>query len=139
MSENKNNILEIDCPHCFEENKINLSSAIKCKHCDKPLIGEKYSKPIISVMTAIILGIGGGIILDEKFETDRYPIIIEYSIIDSCLSSNKTPLRRGYYKNKRNICICALKKTESKLDYDDFKEDENNFLDIFENKARKCM
>ena len=40
MSENKNNVLEVDCPHCYEENKINLSSTIKCKHCDEPLIGE---------------------------------------------------------------------------------------------------
>ena len=68
MSENQDNILEIDCPYCYEENKINLSSTIKCKHCSEPLIGEKYSKPIISVMTAIILGIGSGIFLDEKFE-----------------------------------------------------------------------
>ena len=139
MSENKNNILEIDCPHCYEENKINLSSAIKCKHCNEPLIGEKYSKPIISVMTAMILGISGGIFLDETFETDRYPINIEYNIIDSCLSNYEEPLKRGYYKQKRNICICALKKTENELDYGDYKKDKNNFLNIFEKEAKECI
>ena len=139
MSESKNNILEIDCPHCYEENKINLSSAIKCKHCSKPLIGEKYSKPIISAMTAIILGIGGGIFLDETFETDRYPIYTEYNIINSCLTNDEEPLKEEYYKQKRDICICALRKTENELDYSDYKKDKNNFLNIFEKEAKECI
>jgi hypothetical protein len=90
-------------------------------------------------MTAVILGIGGGIFLDETFETDRYPVNVEYNIIDSCLSSYEEPLKRGYYKQKRNICICALKKTEQKIDYDDYKKDRNRFLDIFEEEANKCI
>jgi hypothetical protein len=139
LSKKNDNTLEIACPYCDEENKINLSSAIKCKHCNEPLINEKYSKPIISVMTAVILGIGGGFFLDETFETDRYPVNVEYNIIDSCLSSYEEPLKRGYYKQKRNICICALKKTEQKIDYDDYKKDRNRFLDIFEEEANKCI
>ena len=130
------NILEIDCPHCLEENKINLSSEIKCKNCNESLIGEKYKKPIISVMTAIILGIGGGIYLDEKFETDRYPINIEYNIIHSCLSSYEEPLNERYYKNKKRTCVCALGKTENEIDFEEY---ENKFLDIFEDKAKECI
>jgi ribosomal protein S27E len=125
LSENKDNILEVECPKCFEENIINLSSTIKCKHCNEPLIGKKYSKPLISTMTAIIIGAGGGIFLDKKFETDRYPIHIEYNIIDSCLSSHEEPLYRKHYIKKRDICICSLRKTENELDYDDFKKDKN--------------
>jgi hypothetical protein len=134
-----NNILEIECPHCSEDNSINLSSTIKCKHCNEPLIGEKYTKPIISVMTAIILGIGGGVYLDEKFETNRYPINTEYNIIYSCLSSYEEPLSERYYKNKKQICSCALRKTENKIDFDEYKKDENKFLDIFEKKAKECI
>ena len=89
-------------------------------------------------MTAIILGIGGGVYLDEKFETDRYPINTEYNIIHSCLSSYEEPLNKRYYKNKKQICICALRKTENKIDFDEYKKDENKFLDIFEDKAKEC-
>ena len=136
---NENN-LEIECPHCFKDNSINLSSEIKCKKCKKPLIGEKYKKPIMSAMTAILLGVGGGIYLDEKFETDRYPIATEYNIIDSCLSSyDEEPLDRKHYKKKKQICICALKETESEIDFDEYIKHENKFLDIFEKKALSCI
>ena len=91
------------------------------------------------MLTAIILGIGGGIFLDETLETDRYPINIEYSIIDSCLSSYEEPLKRGYYKQKRDICICALEKTENELDYSDYKKDKNGFFNIFEREAKECI
>lgn len=139
MSENNDNVLEVACPKCYEENQINLATTIKCKHCDEPLIGEKYSKPIISVMSAIILGIGGGIILDETFETDRYPIKTEYNIIDSCLSYYEEPLKREDYKHKKDICICALKKTENEIDYSDVKKNNKEFLHTFENEAKECM
>ena len=133
------NILEIDSPHCFEENKINLSSEIKCKYCNEPLIGEKYTKPIISVMTAIILGIGGGIYLDGKFEIDRYSINTEYNIIHNCLSSYDEPLNERYYRIKKERCICALKKTENEIDFDEYDKNENKFLDIFEDKIKECI
>lgn len=138
MSENKDNILEVDCPHCYQENKINLQKAIKCKHCEKPLLGEKYTKPIVSVLTAMIFGLGSGIAIDESFETDRYPISVEHSIIENCISSYNKPLKKSYYKNKRNTCICALKKTEDILDYGDYKDDQYQFLNIFEQESKKC-
>jgi len=132
------NVLEVDCPHCYEKNRIKLSSAIKCKHCNKPLIGEKYTKPLISTMTAIILGIGGGVFY-EKFETDRYPIAIEYSIVNSCMSSYEKPLISKYFSKKKNVCICALKETETEIDFHEYAKDKNKFLDVFGNKVGECI
>jgi transcriptional regulator with GAF, ATPase, and Fis domain len=76
------------------------------------LTGEKYSKSIGSMMIAIVLGTVGGVFLDKQFETNRYPINIEYNIINNCLSAYEKPLRREYYEKKRKVCICALKETE---------------------------
>lgn len=140
MKSNKNdNNLEIDCPHCYEKNKINLSSEIKCKHCDKPLVGEKYTKPIMSALTAILLGLGGGFYLDDKFEADRYPISIEYDLINSCVSFYEKPLKEKDYRKKQNVCICTLKYTQEEIDYSEYKESENKFFDIFEEKVKECI
>ncbi len=67
MDEKNDNNLEIECPHCSKENKINLSTEIKCKHCEKPLIGQKYRKPFMSAMTALILGAGGSYYINKQF------------------------------------------------------------------------
>ena len=138
MSDEKSKI-KIECPHCAEENTINLSSEIKCKHCDESLIGEKYRKPLISAFTAILLGIGGGVALDEYLETDRYPISVEYKIMDNCISSYDKPLAKNIYGKKTDICLCALYKTEKKYNYSEYRENEYKFLNIFEEKAKECM
>jgi ribosomal protein L37AE/L43A len=116
--DNKNDTsIDVECPHCFKENKINLSTEIKCKHCEKSLIGHKYRKPFMSAMTALIIGAGGTYYINEQFESNRYPINIEYAIINSCVSYSDRPLLRKDYRNKENICICALKKVQKEIDY----------------------
>lgn len=139
MDKNNDNSLEIECPHCFKENKINLSTEIKCKHCDKPLIGEKYRKPIISGMTAIIFGLSGGYYVNEWIDKERYPISVEYSIIEKCVSNYDKPIKKKIYGNKREVCICAMEKTEQELSYSEMKETTHDFINIFESKARGCM
>lgn len=139
MDEKNDTNLEIECPHCFKENKINLSKEIKCKHCEKPLIGQKYRKPFMSAMTALILGAGGSYYINEQFESNRYPINFEYAIINSCVSYSEQPLLRKDYRNKEDICICALNKTQIEIDYSDYKKKQITFLNIFEAKARGCM
>lgn len=139
MNEKNDNNLEIECPHCSKENKINLSTEIKCKHCEKPLIGHKYRKQFMSAMTALILGAGGSYYINEQFESNRYPLNKEYSIIYDCVSYDKRPLLHKYYEEKENICICALNKTQKEIDYSDYKNKQNTFLNIFEANARECM
>ena len=139
MDEKNDNNLEIECPHCSKENKINLSTEIKCKHCEKPLIGQKYKKPFMSAMTAIILGIGGGYYFNEKLDDNRYPLSVEYVLIDSCVSYDKRPLLAKDYKNKENICICALNKTQKEIDYSEYKKKQSTFMNILELKANECI
>jgi len=139
MDEKNDNNLDIECPHCSKENKINLSTEIKCKHCEKPLIGQKYRKPFMSAMTAFILGAGGTYYINEQFELNRYPLNIENGIINSCVSYYEQPLSHKDYRNKENICICALNKTQKEIDYSDYKNKQNTFLNIFEAKAMECI
>ncbi|MFY4842157.1 hypothetical protein ACOTWI_07490 [Aliarcobacter butzleri] len=139
MNETNNNNLEIECSHCSKENKINLSTEIKCKHCKKPLIGQKYKKPFMPAITAIILGIGGGYYFNEKLDDNRYPLSVEYTLINSCVSNDERPLLRKNYNNKERICICALDKTQKEIDYSEYKKKQNTFMNIFEVKANECM
>ncbi len=85
--------------------------------------------------TAAIIGVGSGIALDEVFETDRYPINVEYSIIDNCISAYDAPLKVRVFNSKKHICECALEKTEQKVSYDDYKNNQSVFLNEFEKQA----
>jgi len=100
-------------------------------------------KKIVSVLGIFILGTVSGHHIDdlvEKYnlEIDRYPIKVEHSIIENCISSYEKPLKRSHIRNKKEVCICALDKTELEYDYESFQHNTNRFIEIFENKSRVC-
>jgi len=100
-------------------------------------------KKIASVLGIFILGAVSGHHIDdlvEKYnlEIDRYPIKVEHSIIENCISSYTQPLKRSHIRNKREVCICALDKTELEYNYESFEYDKNRFIEIFEDKSRAC-
>ena len=98
---------------------------------------------IASILGIFILGNVSGHHIDdlvEKYnlEIDRYPIKVEHSIIESCISSHEKPLKRSHIINKKEICICALDKTELEYDYESFQYDTDGFIEIFERNSREC-
>ena len=135
--------LEIICPNCDEENTIKLSSEIKCKKCEEDLTKSKYSKfkkTIIGAMTAIMIGTPAAYQIGKHMHSeDRYPVATEYSIVNSCISQYRKPLRRAYIQQKKAICTCALSNTMKSIDYEDYKMDKEKFIDIFEQKAAQCQ
>lgn len=135
--------LKIICPDCEELNTIKLPSETNCKKCKKDLTKWRYakiSKKILGAGTAFILGVAPAYEIGKHIHSeDRYPVATEYSIVHSCISSYSVPLKRVQIKNKKAICICALSKTMKKIDYDDFKEDQEKFIDIFKQKAAQCQ
>ena len=137
----KMEVLEISCPNCDKENIIKLSSEIKCKHCEKSLTKTKYEKlkkPFIETLTAVIIGSVGGYQITEYFDTDRYPMNIEHSILENCISSYNEPLRTSHIRDKKNVCVCAFSKTIQDYDYSEFKKSQDKFLVIFKNNLNEC-
>ena len=135
--------LKIICPNCDEENTIKLSSEIKCKKCEEDLTKLKYSKfkkPIIGAMTAIMIGTPAAYQIGKHMHSeDRYPVAVEYSIVYRCIYNDGRPLLKAYIKQKKAICVCALSNTMTSIDYDDYINDEEKFMDIFEQKAAECQ
>jgi len=110
MNEKSENTLDIECPYCFEENKINLSTKIKCKKCEKPLINEKYKKPIISAFATILIGSGLGITADAYLNINRASVKTEYKMMKTCIN------HYGNYKSVRDNCACAVESMVGVLD-----------------------
>ncbi|MDX4069862.1 hypothetical protein [Aliarcobacter skirrowii] len=99
---------------------------------------------ITSLIMALTLGGVAGHHIDdivEKYDlqVNRYPIKIEYEIINNCISNDEKPLARKNYLYKKEICTCALEKTELDYSYSSYQKDYNTFLEIFEVKANECM
>jgi len=133
--------IHINCPNCEKENIIKLSNDIKCKECGESLITEKVYKtkikPLIGSTTAIII-VGSGLYVDSQYIHSRYPLDVEYKIVRQC-SAYEMPYSRYYIKKGTNICICALNKTEKKIDFDEYEETPSKFLNLFEENINECI
>ncbi|MBC8237067.1 MAG: hypothetical protein H8E76_02440 [Helicobacteraceae bacterium] len=99
---------------------------------------------IVSILSTLTIGAVGGHHLDdiiEKYnlEMGRYPMQLEYKIINNCLSISQTPMAYKVYNKKTEVCICALESAELEYDYENFMLDEDKFLNIFELEAKECL
>lgn len=134
--------MKIECPKCFKENNLNLEAKVNCGHCKEEITGYTYTykKPLISATTALIIGAGGFYAADRfVLADDRYPMTIEYSIINSCLNNDRKPVAYRIYDKKREVCICTLEKMMEDVSYNDFKESQDAFFKAFEGKVKECL
>jgi hypothetical protein len=120
--------MKITCPECQKDNEIVINDETKCQHCDKPLDGYTFIKPLMPAVLLIALTIGGTKAAEHFTDENRYPAKIEYALIDQCISFYDNPIRMGALKNKRDACISALEETQEDFTYSDFKDDQEKFI-----------
>ncbi|MBE1275501.1 hypothetical protein [Enterovibrio baiacu] len=131
----------IECPHCATNNSIDFAEHITCCECKKSFKGQsfrKLKKPLLSAGTAVVLGIIGGIKTEQFLDENRYPIHVEYAIVDTCLNSSNRTLHISQYKDKRSVCLCAIESTIANVSYRDFKESQKLFNEPFKAAIAEC-
>jgi phage FluMu protein Com len=134
--------MKIECPHCQELNQIEFAEYIKCSKCEKSLKGynyRKFSKLVLSASSAIVIGAIGGYKANGYMDDVRYPLEVEYSIVDTCVNSSGNAMSISWYKNKRDICLCALESSMSDVSYSDYKSDKTAFMTAFKRNANSCQ
>lgn len=135
--------MNIECPSCSKENKIEYSENILCSECNSAFAGytyKKYKKPLLSASSALFIGIVGTYKIDQLyFDEARYPIRVEYEIVDNCVNSDKRSLASAQYIKKKNLCLCALELTMDSLPYKEATGDEAKFLSSFRTAINQCQ
>lgn len=134
--------MQIECPSCNTVNKIDFGEKIVCSECKNSFAGhlyKKFKKPFMSATTALLIGAYGTYGIDKTFfEEQRYPVSVEYELVDSCVNSSHSLMRTVEYIEKKRTCICALNKTMEKVNYKKFQESESEFLTHFTRSIVSC-
>lgn len=134
--------MHIECPSCSTDNKIEFGENILCSKCKESFAGhsyKKFKKPLVSAATALFIGVFGTYKADQIFfEEQRYPLSVEYELVDICVNSSRTLMRAAQYADKTKICICALNKTMEVINYKKFKKSESEFLTRFRSSIFSC-
>ncbi|ACU89414.1 hypothetical protein [Desulfomicrobium baculatum] len=129
----KNIILE--CPHCKTENKIHLENT-NCEKCDKSFSGTKFKKAAASILMTSML-VSSGLFGYKQYQKNshRYPISVEYSIIDKCVSGSGYLIPREYVSHKLKICVYSLEKSQENISYSEYSGDTAQFANEFQKHA----
>jgi len=134
--------MQIECPSCSTDNKIEFGENIVCSKCKESFAGHSYKnfkKPLVSTTTALLIGAFGTYKVDQIFfEDQRYPLSIEYELVDACVNSSRALLNSFQYADKTQICICALNKTMEVISYKELNKNESEFLTHFRSSIASC-
>ena len=123
---------------CGEEADIQCSIRFSCKKCSTTIERFKIKKPLKAAAILAILGYGGSQFIDYAITDNRYPMDVEYQIMNSCVSTYKKPLNSSRYRKKQEVCLCAFEDTKNEISYIRFKVDEEGFLKAFSENAKSC-
>ncbi|EHK9000952.1 hypothetical protein KCU36_004302 [Vibrio vulnificus] len=134
--------MNIECPSCSKENKIEYGENILCCECNSTFAGhtyKKFKKPLLSASSALLIGVFGTYKIEQLyFDEQRYPVRVEYEIVDNCVNSDKRAMTTDKYVEKKNLCLCALELTMNSLSYKEATGDEANFLNSFRTSLNQC-
>lgn len=114
----------VECPKCTKDKKIEYAKNIICDECQSSFFGYKFKKhkrKLISATAALAIGTVGGYKVGDWLTEQRYPLAVEYQMVNACVNSDNRALRRDSYVQKQRTCLCAVESTVSRFSYSDFR------------------
>ncbi len=130
----------VECPAC--SNQQSLRNPEACGQCRTSFSGHlyrKYKKPLLSATTALFIGAYGSYkISDVFFDHERYPLRIEYEIVNACVNSSERIVSSSVYLKKHDVCLCAQQATSRTISYGEMEADPHAFTAAFKRNAAGC-
>jgi len=123
---------------CGDEAEVGAIVEFNCKNCGNIIKKFTVKKPLKAASITAILAYGGSQFIDYAISDNRYPLEVEYAILEACSSSYREPLSYSSYRSKKRLCLCALEDTMNEISYIRYKVDEKGFLNAFEENATSC-
>jgi hypothetical protein len=134
--------MQIECPSCASINKIEFGANVVCSECKKSFSGylyKKVGKPVMATTTALFVGAFGMYKAEQLFfENNRYPIPVEYEIIDGCINSSHKLMSEDDKIKKTKICICGLEQVMTRMSYKELEKSGSDFITRFRSGISKC-
>ncbi|MGI2853445.1 hypothetical protein ACRTDR_04410 [Shewanella algae] len=132
--------MQIECPHCQKSNGFLEDQDVVCGKCKKSLRGFSYrqiKKPLMKASTAaLVFGVIGYRVGDIDANHHRYPLAVEYQLVQLCVNPYKTPIAHDVYGRKQDICLCAIDKATREIKYSALKDELGKFKQLVEKEAK---
>ncbi|KEF32493.1 hypothetical protein D777_01127 [Marinobacter nitratireducens] len=132
--------VSVNCPACSAVNELDQHRNIECEKCQKPITGQKYgARGALPAVLAFTVGFTGyGLVDRNLLDSRRYPMELEYAMVNACTNGDINVLPRGLYESKQEICLCAVGKTVEALPYNELDERKSELKTVLSASAKEC-
>jgi hypothetical protein len=125
---------------CSCGDKADIASTVKfeCKSCSSIIEEFTIKKPLKAAGIAAILAYGGSQFIDYAITDNRYPLAVEYAVLEACSSSYSRSMSKIAYGNNKKRCLCALEDTMNEISYVRYRVNESAFINSFKENIKSC-
>lgn len=133
--------MKIKCPACDKNSKIEYAEHINCSHCGSSFKGfsfRKFKVPISVAIASGLIGFAANERIETLWEDQRYPLEVEYELVNLCVNQSQSIMSNTWYTNKTKICICAVEQTMNDMTLKELEENESRFVTRLRSNIRSC-
>lgn len=123
---------------CGDNTDIESTVKFECKKCSALIEEFKIKKPLKAAGIAAILAYGGSQFIDYAISDNRYPMAVEYAVLEACSSSYSRSMSSLTLGSNKKRCLCALEDTMNEISYIRFKVNESAFVSSFRENIKSC-
>jgi hypothetical protein len=123
---------------CGDKAEVGATVKFHCKTCANVIEKFVVKKPLKAAGLAAILAYGGSQFIDYAITDNRYPLDVEYGILEACSNSHRISLSNSSYSSKKQLCLCALEETMNEISYVRYNVNEKGFLKAFRSNVKEC-
>lgn len=123
---------------CGENADIGSTVKFECKNCSTLIEEFKIRKPLKAAGIVAILAYGGSQFIDYAITDNRYPLAVEYSVLEACSGSYSRSMSSLTLASSKRRCLCALEDTMNEISYIRFKVNETAFISSFKENIKSC-
>lgn len=123
---------------CAEKSDLRATIQIHCASCRATFDKIEIKKPVKVISVTAFAAYAASLLFTYAINDNRYPLTVEYEILESCTKSSTIPLSSKQYGIKKERCLCALEDTMNEVSYTRYLVDEGGFINSFKDNAKEC-
>ncbi|RVU31018.1 hypothetical protein [Neptunomonas marina] len=126
---------KVEC-ECNESTKVNV--CYTCASCEKPIRGWQLKRKLKYFGLVGVIGYGLGQAMEAVVFDARYPMEVEFSLIDVCINGSGSSLSASQYKRKQSLCLCAVEGAIGDVSYSEFESSKYLFEQSLRRNLEEC-
>ena len=123
---------------CGDDAKLGATLKVYCKTCKNVIKKFSIKKPLKAAGITIFIAYGSSQSIDYALTDNRYPLQLEYNLLQACTNSEMKLISTKVFKKKKQICLCTLTETMNEISHIRYKFDKDSFFDSFRANIKTC-